>query len=150
MEHKTGWIRQQPDKRDYSVDNPEIKPFLAKLKAPAKLPTSVDLRANCTDIVDQMQLGSCTANALAGLVGYFIKRSFKKTFVPSRLFTYYMTRKLESSPTDEDTGATIRGTMGSLAQFGVPPEADWPYDDYLNAYKIAPDLYSSLMVILSS
>lgn len=142
MRHKLGWIRQDPDSRDYSVDHPEIKPILAKLKVRAAPPASVDLRKWCTPITDQEELGSCTANALAGLVGYFINRKMGKIFEPSRLFTYYMTRKLEGSPTSQDTGATIRGTIGSLAQFGVPPESDWPYN--MKKYKTIPDLYSSL------
>jgi C1A family cysteine protease len=144
MKHKMGWIRQDPDPRDYSVDHPEIKLILGQIKGPkpVALPKSTDLRKWCTPIVDQGQLGSCTANALAGLVGYFINKYNGKTFASSRLFTYYMTRKLEGSPVNQDTGATIRGTIGSLAQFGVPPESDWPYD--IKKYATFPDLYSSL------
>lgn len=142
MKYKMGWIRQNPDPRDYSIFHPEIKPILAQLKAPSSLPASVDLRKWCTPIVDQGRLGSCTANALAGIVSYFINRRWGKILSPSRLFTYYMTRRLEGSPTDQDTGATIRGTMGSLAEFGVPPEADWPYN--IGNYKTIPDLYSAL------
>lgn len=142
MKHKLGWIRQDPDPRDYSVDHPEIKPLLAKLKVRGAPPASIDLRKWCIPVVDQGSLGSCTANALAGLVGYFINRKVGKVFVSSRLSTYYMTRKLEGSPISQDTGATIRGTIGSLAQFGVAPESDWPYN--VNKYKTTPDLYSSL------
>jgi C1A family cysteine protease len=85
-------------------------------------------------VVDQGKLGSCPANALAGLLGWYIKKNDGTTYKASRLFTYYYTRTIEGSPVDQDTGATIRGAIGSLAMFGVPPEESsmqgitWPYD----------------------
>ena len=89
--------------------------------------STVDLRKYCTAIVDQGNLGSCTAAALAGLVGYFVKKSTGKEFAASRLFNYWYTRWLEGSPADKDTGATIRCAMGSLAVFGTIAENLLPY-----------------------
>ena len=120
-----GWIRQKPDIRDYSVDRPDVARLLVQL--PTDLPPKVDLRKYCTEIVDQKNLGSCTANALAGLIGYFIKKSTGKEFAASRLFNYWYTRWLDGSPADQDTGATIRSTMGSLATFGTIAEKLLPY-----------------------
>lgn len=61
--HLGGWKRQTEDTRDYAY----------RLKIPrgaVALPSSVDLRATCSPVVDQGELGSCTANMFAGLVEY--------------------------------------------------------------------------------
>jgi len=136
-----GWIRQKPDLRDYSVDRPDVACLLVRL--PVGLSSKVDLRKYCTAIVDQGNLGSCTANALAGLIGYFIKKSTGKEFAASRLFTYWYTRWLEGSLAEEDTGATIRGTMGSLAAFGTVSEKLLPYS--IEAFKMEPAYRFGLM-----
>ena len=138
---KMGWIRQKPDIRDYSVDRPDVARLLVQL--PVGLASKVDLRKYCTAIVDQGNLGSCTANALAGLIGYFIKKSTGKEFAASRLFTYWYTRWLEGSLAEEDTGATIRGTMGSLAAFGTVSEKLHPYS--IEAFKMEPAYRFGLM-----
>ena len=43
----------------------------------AGLPASVDLRAWCSPVEDQKNLGSCTANAGVGVVEYFERRAFR-------------------------------------------------------------------------
>ncbi len=117
-----GWLPDIPDIRDYTKDHPDIAPLL---KSPKTMPSRVDLRPFCPPIVDQGRLGSCTANAAAGLIGYY--HNAMGNFSPlSRLFTYKTTRNLMES--DGDTGAYIRTTMGSLALFGMPPEQFWQYD----------------------
>jgi C1A family cysteine protease len=128
-----GWIRQEPSDKDYDLDHLTSSGLRATLSMAGAPPASVDLRAYDVPIVDQGNLGSCTANALAGLLGWYIKKTTGMNYVASRLFTYYMTRLLEGRPANQDTGATIRGTIGSLAVFGVPPETSslkgivWPY-----------------------
>ena len=77
--------------------------------------------------MDQGALGSCTANAAAGIVDYCQYAAHKQFLNPSRLFTYFYTRKLEGTPARKDDGATIRGTIKSLARYGTPPEKLWPY-----------------------
>jgi len=138
-----GWIRDYPDYRDYRIDKTDIpqkhkalgvkrsiKENLTALKvigspAPA-LPATIDLRQWCSPIEDQMNLGSCTANAAAGIVEYFERRAFGNYINASRLFIYKTTRDLLGWT--GDTGAFLRSTMGSLVLFGVPPETYWPYD----------------------
>ena len=67
----------------------------AVLKVPARLPAKVDLRPLCSKVEDQGQLGSCTANALAGAIE-FLERKDKVPFQDfSRLFIYYNERVLE-------------------------------------------------------
>jgi len=140
--HGMGWLPDYPDFRDYSIEHDEVGPrhrelgerdsvraMLAKAgvgRAGArKLPASVDLRQWCSPVEDQGELGSCTANAAAGLVEYFERKAFGRHIDASRLFLYKVTRNLMRST--GDTGAFLRTTMGALVLFGVPPEEYWPY-----------------------
>ncbi|ODA41933.1 C1 family peptidase [Desulfosporosinus sp. BG] len=91
------------------------------------LPKSVDLRFGCSPIVDQGELGSCTANAIAsGLREYWEKQAGSLTLL-SRLWLYWEERNLEGT-VNEDSGAMIRDGMKVLQQMGCAPEVDWPYD----------------------
>ena len=128
----TGWLPPIYDPRDYTDAHPAIAPLLQGLGIPKKafgspgaLPPSVDLRADCSPIEDQQQLGSCTANAAIGAVEYYEHRAFQKYLDGSRLFVYKNTRNLMG--VTGDTGAWLRNTMGSLALCGVPDERYWPY-----------------------
>jgi C1A family cysteine protease len=111
---------------------PLINHLNAQLKAHAPKmltapPTSVDLRQWCSPIEDQEQLGSCTANAAAGIVEYFERRAFGRHVDASRLFIYKSTRNLLGLV--GDTGAWLRNTMGALTLCGAPDEKYWPYTD---------------------
>jgi C1A family cysteine protease len=123
-----GWIPDFPDFRDYTVEHDDVKAALKKagvakpLKAP---PASVDLRAWCSPIEDQSNLGACTAHAGVGLVEYFERRAFGRHTDASRLFLYKVTRNLMR--TTGDSGAFLRTTMGALTLFGVPPEEYYEY-----------------------
>jgi C1A family cysteine protease len=125
-----GWVRDLPDLRDYTPAHAAVaailepRPVSAKMSAEA--PGRVDLRAWCSPIEDQRNIGSCTANASVGIVEYFERRAFGKHLDGSRLFVYKATRNLLGMT--GDTGAWLRSAMGALATFGVPPEKFWPYD----------------------
>lgn len=125
-----GWERDLPDFRDYSAEMPGIEKVLAK-SAPLrsvkkKTPSSVDLRKWCSPVEDQGDLGSCTANAGAGLLEYFERRAFGRHLDASRLFLYKVTRNLLNWTGDR--GAYLRSTMKGMVLFGIPPEKYWPYD----------------------
>lgn len=127
-----GWLPDLPSIHDYTTEHTDIKPLLATVhkaskkasKAPS-LATSVDLRAWCSPIENQLNLGSCTANAGVGMLEYYERRAFGKHIDASRLFLYKTTRELSKS--SGDTGAFLRSTMEALVLFGVPPEEYWPY-----------------------
>jgi C1A family cysteine protease len=85
------------------------------------LPTIVDLRSKMPPIYDQGQLGSCTANALCGLIGYD-----KPTIHGSRLFVYYNERVLEND-VSHDSGTTLADGIKCLQKYGVCQETSWPY-----------------------
>ncbi|HEX7291305.1 MAG TPA: C1 family peptidase [Conexibacter sp.] len=125
-----GWLPDYPDHRDYTHEQPEVRSLLASVGAARPLsrglPAAVDLRRWCSPIEDQGALGSCTANAGVGLYEYFERRAFGAHTNGSRLFLYKNTRQLMHWR--GDTGAFLRTTMGSMALFGIAPEAHWPYD----------------------
>jgi len=109
-----------------------VKPLLAKVHevgaakaSPVTAPASVDLRAWCSSIENQLNLGSCTAHAGVGMAEYYQRRAFGKHIDASRLFLYKTTRDLLGWT--GDTGAFLRSTMEALVLFGVPPEQYWKY-----------------------
>lgn len=109
--------------------------------ANAQMPSSVDLRPNCPPIYDQGQLGSCTANAIAGAYQFDeIKNGIDAGLQPSRLFIYYVARSIEGT-TAEDSGAMISDGINAVMNIGICPEfvpdpnprgiqgeSCWPYD----------------------
>ena len=112
-----GWKPSLPDLRDHIADASELKVL-----------DEVDPRADLPDVFDQGQLGSCTANAVAAAVQYDAKLNGSDPGFLSRLWIYYYERKIEGSPTDQDTGAYGRDGFKVCQTIGVPLEADWPYD----------------------
>jgi C1A family cysteine protease len=116
-----GWTPDLPDGRDQL--------FAATQPILAALPPRVDLRAKFPKPYDQGQLGSCTANAIAGAVEFNQRKQKQKpTFTPSRLFIYYNERVMEGT-VDSDAGAMIRDGIKSVVKQGAPPEKPWwPYD----------------------
>ena len=135
-----GWLPDYPDFRDYTEKHEEIYKVLAPtrlLKRTLKIPAAVDLRAWCSPVDDQGSLGSCTAQAGAGVVEYYENRAFGKYIDASRLFLYKITRNLLHWT--GDTGAFLRSTMGALVLFGVPPEEYWPYE--ISDFDIEPTAF---------
>jgi len=120
---KFGWIPDIHDTRDYTKDTTEISSLL-KQTAPSE---RVDLRKYCTPIFNQGNIGSCTANAAAGICEFSRKKALGVSETVSRLFIYKATRNLMQQT--GDTGAYIRTTMGALVLFGAPPEKYWEYSE---------------------
>jgi C1A family cysteine protease len=114
-----GWLPDIPDNRDHM--------YGAVRKVPAKLPAKVDLRPGCSKVEDQKDLGSCTANALAGALEFLMKKDKVKFSDMSRLFIYYNERVIEHS-VKTDSGAMIRDGIKTLAKQGACTEKNWPYD----------------------
>lgn len=128
----TGWLPSPPDLRDFTEAEPEMADMARKLKLPTGKgpkapPAAIDLRAWCSPVENQKNLGSCTAHAAVGIVEYFQRRAHGKHIEGSRLFVYKVTRNLMQ--VTGDTGAWLRNTMGALVLCGVPDEKYWPYTD---------------------
>jgi C1A family cysteine protease len=118
--HSYGWVPDIPDHRDFL--------YAAPVENLAALPASVDLRPKCPkEVYDQGQLGSCTANAIAGALEFDQMKQALKTFTPSRLFIYYNERVMEGT-VSSDSGAQIRDGIKSVGNIGAPPETDWAYN----------------------
>lgn len=114
-----GWKPDLPDHRDF---------YFSSFRTPQSVAPSVDLRSSCPTPFNQFQLGSCTANAVAGAIKFNqTKQKFPVQFTPSRLFIYYNTRSLEGT-INVDSGASLRNTVKSVNKWGAPPESFWEYD----------------------
>jgi C1A family cysteine protease len=126
---KYDWKRSCADHRD----------LIAKLSI-SSLPTMIDLRANCSPVENQGNLGSCTGHALAGLIEYLELQELKKNIDgpeelngkafdrASRLFMYWNERNAEGNA-GSDAGGMLRDGIKMLQQFGVCREELWPYDE---------------------
>lgn len=123
--HLNGWKKDKPDTRDFKLKS------LASSLPGAKLnrPLAVDLSKKCSNIENQQNLGSCTAQMLAGIVEYNnIKWADKPSRKQvSRLFEYYATRLIDGT-TEEDSGAYIRDAIKAAAKYGCIWESKWKYD----------------------
>lgn len=121
MTKRYGWVKDLPDKRDrlYQASYPGMYA--------GQLPDRVDLRPGCPPVYDQGELGSCTANAIAGALEFDRRKQNLPDFTPSRLFIYFNERVMEHT-VYSDSGAQIRDGIKSVAKQGVCPENEWIYD----------------------
>jgi C1A family cysteine protease len=126
-----GWVKDTPDPRDLLFS---ASPVLAA----KPLPKSADLRPGCPPVYDQGQVGSCTANSIAGAFEFTQKKQMLADFMPSRLFIYYNERLMEHT-TDQDAGAQIRDGIKSVVKQGVPPESEWPYSEDMSIVTKKPN-----------
>lgn len=130
IKRKYGCRPDTKDQRDYKFT----------LSTPLTLPTSIDLRANCPPVKDQGQLGSCTAFALTGAVGY-LEMKDKKPFVDlSELYVYFNERYIEDS-VNSDSGAEIRDGIKALCKWGCCQEKLHQYNINSFMREPSPDAY---------
>lgn len=109
------WVPDTPDVRDHL------------LKTSGKVPKSVDLRAKCSPVEDQEDLGSCTGNAIVGAMEFLLLKAGAPYADLSRLFVYYLERDAENT-VRIDNGAMIRTGVKQVHKRGVCDERTWPYD----------------------
>lgn len=114
--------------RKYTLkfDTHDERDFKLHIEPEDMRPPRVDLRPEMPPVFDQGELGSCTANALAGLRQYFALQHGDDTEL-SRLYIYWHERALEGT-INEDSGAMLRDGMKVLKKLGACPEKDFPYD----------------------
>lgn len=120
-----GWRKDRPDPRD------RIYNLQARILRADQVPGNFDLEDEMPPVYNQLQLGSCTANATGAIMQHCQMKEGEAegSNVPSRLFIYYNERKIEGQPLDQDTGAEVRDGIKVLASMGAPPESEWPYSD---------------------
>lgn len=90
------------------------------------LPGKISLIDNCSDVFDQGELGSCTANAIIGLKEYLLIKDNDEFKNLSRLFLYWQERKLINT-INEDSGASLRDGMKVMYKVGTCEEELNPY-----------------------
>jgi C1A family cysteine protease len=125
-----GWKPALPDHR-----NLKYALLAMRNEVQTVLPSVVNLIKGFGPVVDQGQLGSCTANAGAAMFGFILTLLELTYFTPSRLFIYYWERFLQGT-VKSDSGATITECFKVLAQYGVCDEAVWPY--IISKFKTEP------------
>ena len=112
-----GWLPDIPDNRDFLYR--AIKPKVRAKK-------EVDLSRLCSPVEKQGDLGSCTAQALAGNLEFLDNRLDGNYTDVSRLFIYYNERLLADT-IDYDSGASLRDGIKTLKNDGACAEKLWPY-----------------------
>lgn len=123
VERKYGY---RPDPKDDGRD----KKYTLRMHAvaPPDLPRKTNNIATAPPVVDQGNLGSCTANAIgAALEHDQITQGVQNHFMPSRLFIYYNERMIEGT-VKIDNGACIRNGIKVVSHLGAPEEELWEYD----------------------
>jgi C1A family cysteine protease len=105
---------EMPSERVFSLRNP-----------PADDPNLVGL----PPVLDQGELGSCTANGMANClrVCEMKENPDEMSLLRSRLFIYYYSRLREGN-VDTDSGAEIRDVVKVVKCRGACLESEWPYD----------------------
>ncbi len=119
-----GWHPSNPDHRDLQADT-----------AGLVVANEVDPRGSkpMPAIFNQLDLGSCTANAVGAALQYDLSidrrlQGLGNAHRRSRLDLYYGERSLEGNLSNGDTGAMGRDGFKFAQQTGVLLEAIWTYD----------------------
>jgi C1A family cysteine protease len=88
--------------------------------------TTVDLRGKCPPVLDQGQLGACTAFGNLGCFQTVMMKQGLQNEDMSPLWLYHQERVKEGT-VDEDSGAQVHTGIDVLTELGVPTESLWPY-----------------------
>jgi len=107
---------------------PGLAPPKANTEGLDVIKDEVDPRKAMPKILNQGQLGACTANATSSDFQYDAWLDGNKIEQLSRLFIYYQERKIEGMLGKGDTGAYGHDAFTVAKEIGIPPETDWPYD----------------------
>jgi len=82
-----------------------------------------------SEIVDQLNTGSCVGNAVAGAIRILENRKSGSTEYgyPSRLFLYWISRSQHETEPFRDNGTYVRACCKALSKYGVPNEVVWKF-----------------------
>ncbi len=124
-QYNLNYVLEKKDAKD-SRDL-HLKNTLSKAIDPKSLPSSIDLRPQFGDILDQGTLGSCVSHSVAYQLRYLLRKMTGTFRNFSRLFIYYNGRVVSKYPLDRDTGLAMRDGFRSVAGYGAADEGLWPY-----------------------
>jgi C1A family cysteine protease len=109
-------------------------------------PSVIDLRSNpnMPPVFDQLDIGSCTAQALCAAYTYE-----SPAVVGSRLFLYYNERLRDLQNGDNavtiDDGSSLTNGIKCLQIYGLCPEIEWPHDTKKFAIKPPDSCYTNAL-----
>lgn len=86
--------------------------------------SAISLRSYIRYIRPQENIACCTACATLLAAEIYMAQSNTSMYL-SRLYLYYMTRKLQGRLNQH--GAELKSTMEALSLYGSPPEKFWPF-----------------------
>ena len=109
-----------------SVTDNSFTDIQSNIKKFASSSSNEHLIQEYTPVSNQLNLGSCVANATVDALEILMGLSGKPIQL-SRLFVYWNARLYDKS-TDKDEGTFIRNAFNSLAKDGVCPESVWEYN----------------------
>ena len=93
---------------------------------PVSVPNKIDYTAAMTPVRDQGDEGTCVAFAsVVGVKEYEDTKEYKKYIELSPRYLYTLCKKNDGTPDEE--GTYPRVAMKMLLNYGVSPEAYWPY-----------------------
>lgn len=75
--------------------------------------------------------GDCTANAVLACDAYYY-HSPTTPWIPSTIFTYYNSRKMDHAGFKEDDGSTVETALNCVRKFGACNSKIWPNDKPFN------------------
>jgi C1A family cysteine protease len=127
-QHGMGWKRPLPGRSAL-----ELLPHADVYGLSVK--DEVDPRAKMPPALNQLALGSCTANATNRSFRYDTIMDGKDCGELSRLWTYYFERAIEHTLGQGDTGAEGHDAY-TVAKHGIPAETLWPYD--ISKFEVKP------------
>lgn len=109
------------------------------LPKPRTLLPAIDIaEMSAIPVFDQLDVGSCVANATCTAAAFSVFKATGKIQIFSRLFMYAMTRILEGTPLNDDSGLYIPDAFKSLRKDGVCYEDTWPYGYGHDRFSVQP------------
>jgi C1A family cysteine protease len=120
-----GWVGDIPDVRDNKAG---IRKY--------HIHSKVDLRDKMPEVYTQGVSGSCTVDAVCGML------HFLQSFELSRLFVYYNLRKLNGC-VGYNSSCSIRQTLKSINAKGACTVDRWPYHSAYFSAAPSSDCYSN-------
>jgi C1A family cysteine protease len=121
-----GWQRDLPDPQDHTLRHVKTRELIENLSRLSGQPKYVDWREYCGGVYDQGCTHSSAADACAGLLQYYERRSSGRIISPSRMFVYKTARRLSNCTCDN--GVSLRATLKAISLFGAASEQVWPFD----------------------
>lgn len=101
-------------------------------------PPAASVRHLIVDVLDQLTLSSCVANAIMQAVrASHVRQGVTNPKLGSRLFAYYCSRAFHHE-TNVDGGTYLRTCFQGMNKFGVAPEDIFPYTDQGEPWKKLP------------